>query len=99
MTKTGQNVIRRAVGAPVATPPAAIEDGVPEYIAEEAPTGEIDATELDRHTELLDPRRAKRDTLEMPPVAIHALCIASMKPSDAIERGTTKPRRGSTRRG
>lgn len=95
MTSPGKNVIRRMT--PTATPATPVRTGeaIPDYIASDVDreTGRIEAAELDRHAEVTNPDRKQRDTVEMEPIVIDALCIASRKHADDIERGTTRRRR------
>jgi hypothetical protein len=109
MANTGKNVIPRATprtqvaatketslagtSEPAPSPADPGVDAIPQYIAEEATTGRIESAELECHADVTRPGRPRRDTVEMPAIAIDALRIASKKRSDDIERATTRRRR------
>lgn len=91
-SRAGNNVIRRDVVSSTAEDIAA-NDAVPRHIAEDEVTERTSKAELDQRIEVTRPGGALRDTVEMEPVVIDALCIASRKKADDIERATTETRR------
>ena len=74
---------------PIVIPPC---DGVPELVDEDA-TVLIPIAELERQRDVGRPARSQRPTLEMPPEAIEALRLASVKRTRDLQRMESTTRR------